>query len=195
MTQSNKTHRLVESAMMVGLATVLSLITLYQAPLGGKVTLLSMVPVLLAAYKNGPAWGFGTAFVYSLVQLLLGLNNVALVPTPAGIALCILLDYILPFTALGVVSLFGRLRIKPTASITLGAFCACLLRTAFHILSGAVVWYEITKAGNWNDFVHTVGMWTYTTVYNLSYMLPEIIITLATVPLLYSALGRFNRTD
>ena len=194
MTQSNKTQRLVESAMMVGLSTVLSLIILYEAPLGGTVTLISMVPVLIAAYKNGPAWGFGTAFVYSLLQLLLGLNNVAWVPTPAGIALCVLLDYILPFTALGVVSLFGRLQIKPTASITLGALCACLLRTAFHILSGAVVWYEITKAGNWNDFVHTVGMWTYTTVYNLSYMLPETIITLVAVPLIYTALGRFGRT-
>ena len=48
------TLRLVESAVMLGLATALSLVKIYQMPLGGSVTLCSMLPVMLIAYKYGP---------------------------------------------------------------------------------------------------------------------------------------------
>ena len=38
-------HILVESAIMIALATVLSLVKLWEMPLGGSITLLSMLPV------------------------------------------------------------------------------------------------------------------------------------------------------
>uniref|UniRef100_UPI00398A3D32 energy-coupled thiamine transporter ThiT n=1 Tax=Caproicibacter sp. TaxID=2814884 RepID=UPI00398A3D32 len=65
--------RLVESAIMLGLATVLSLIKLYQMPLGGSVTLCSMLPILLIGYKYGVKWGLLTGFTYGVIQLLLDL--------------------------------------------------------------------------------------------------------------------------
>ena len=45
-----------------------------------------------------------------------------------------------------------------------------------------MVWYAITKEQQWNDYVSTVGMWTYSTVYNLQYMVPETIIALIAAP-------------
>lgn len=184
--RSTKTRILVECAVMVALSAVLSLIKVYEAPLGGSVTLFSMAPIIVAALRHGPRWGFASAFVYSMTQLLLGLGSLSWVPTGVGVTLCILLDYILAFTALGVASFF-----KPDANasykkrivmIVIATFTVCVLRFVSHLFSGAVVWYEITKAGQWNELVMKTGMWTYSTIYNASYMIPETIITLIAVP-------------
>lgn len=184
--QSNKTRTLVECAVMVALSAVLSMIKVYEAPLGGSVTLFSMAPIIVVGLRHGPKWGIATAFVYSITQLLLGLGSLSYVPTPAGIVLCILLDYIIAFTVLGAASFF---RLPADASykkrlllIALAALSACVLRFVSHYLSGVVVWYEITKEGQWNDLVLKTGMWTYSAIYNASYMLPETVITIVAAP-------------
>jgi len=171
---------------MVALSAVLSMIKVYEAPLGGSVTLFSMAPIIVVGLRHGPKWGIATAFVYSITQLLLGLGSLSYVPTPAGIVLCILLDYIIAFTVLGVASFFrppaDATYKKRLALIVMASLAACALRFLSHLLSGAVVWYEITKAGEWNDLVMRTGMWTYSTIYNASYMLPETVITIVAAP-------------
>lgn len=179
---SRGTYVLVECAVMVALATVLSMLKIYDAPLGGSVTLFSMVPIILVALRHGFVWGSSTAFVYSLTQLLLGLSAVAYVPTPVGIVLCVLLDYIVAFTVLGLAGSFKKVFSKPLAGVITGIVLACLLRYVSHVFSGAIVWYEITKTGGWNDYVNKVGMWTYSLVYNAQYMVPETLITLVAAP-------------
>ena len=52
-------------------ASALSFFVLYKMPLGGSVKLCAMLPILLVAIKNGPKWGFGTAFCHGLLQMLL----------------------------------------------------------------------------------------------------------------------------
>ena len=52
--------RLTESAVMIALATILSLFKLVDLPYGGSITLASMLPVLLIAYRYGTAWGLLT---------------------------------------------------------------------------------------------------------------------------------------
>ena len=91
--QNKKTslYVLAESAIMVALATVLSMVKVYEAPYGGSVTLLSMAPIIILSMRRGVKTGLLAGFVYSVIQLLLGLNNVAWVPTPMGIVLCCLL--------------------------------------------------------------------------------------------------------
>ena len=127
-------------------------------------------------------FGLAAGFVYSVTQLLLGIGNVAYVPSVSGIILCILFDYIVAFTLLGLAGIFNRFKLKPIVSVICGILFVCILRYISHILSGAVVWYEITKLGGWNDYVQTVGMWTYSLVYNIKFMLPETIITLVAAP-------------
>ena len=51
-----------------------------------------------------------------------------------------------------------------------------------------MVWYEITKEGDWNEYVHQVGMWLYSLVYNLQYMVPETILLLVAVPAMVTVL-------
>lgn len=174
--------------MLVALATVLSMIKVWEAPLGGSVTLFSMVPIIICSIVHGVKMGLFSAFAYSLVQLLLGIGTVAYVPDPVGIVLCILLDYILAFTVLGLAGVFGKKRFFKNekaslyTNVALGSLVVVTLRFVFHVLSGAVVWYSITKAGEWNEAVFRYGKWTYSLVYNATFMVPEIILTMVAVP-------------
>ena len=144
-TRRQKIRRLCECSMMIALATVLSMIKIYEAPLGGSVTLFSMVPILICGYVYGAKTGFATAFVYSVIQLLFGIGTVAYVPDPLGIVLCILLDYTFAFSVLGIAGLFRKLHLTASEeknryiNLTLGSLSALILRFALHILSGKVI--------------------------------------------------------
>ena len=73
MTQSFKTKRLVESALMIALSTILSFIIIFRLPFGGSITACCMLPVILAAYRYGTKWGLVTAFAFSLIQGIQGI--------------------------------------------------------------------------------------------------------------------------
>ena len=190
----SKTRVLVECAIMIAVATVLSAFAkLYEAPLGGSVTLASMSPIIIISYHHGIKWGVESALLYSIIQLLLGVGSVAYVPTAIGIVLCVLLDYVIAFTIIGFAGIFKKLFKNEYAAVTVGTFAVCIARFACHVLSGAVVWYEITKAGQWNDVVNRFGMWTYSLIYNTQYMLPETVITVIATPLIYMVVKQIDR--
>ena len=50
------TERLVVSAVLIALATVLSLFQPLRLPAGGGITILSMLPIVLISYRYGMAW-------------------------------------------------------------------------------------------------------------------------------------------
>ncbi len=56
-----KTRRLTESALLIALGTVLALLTNYlpflNLPYGGSITIFSMVPLVLIAFRFGMVWG------------------------------------------------------------------------------------------------------------------------------------------
>lgn len=175
MSQVNqKTRQLVEGAMLVALATVLSYIRIFKLPWGGSVTLLSMLPIFVYSIRWGVKPGLLVSFVYSLVQfgqgVIDGLFGWGL--TPASLIACILIDYILAFTVLGVAGMFRK---KETAGNIAGVVLASVLRFVFHFLSGVVIWHSYGEL--WDGF-STDNSILYSLLYNGAYMLPELIITL-----------------
>lgn len=200
--QKQKTKILAECAMMIALGTVLSLIKVYEAPFGGSVTLLSMAPMILLSFRRGVKVGLPAAFVYSILQLVLGLNNVAWVPSADGRVLCILFDYIFAFTVLGLAGLAaytpGQELSGNNASlnqVVIGTLAVVLLRFLCHLVSGAVIWYALDLdwyADDPSHIVHRYGAWLFSFFYNGGYMLPEAIETVIGVPLLYKALAKFR---
>ena len=48
---------MAESAIMLALATVLSIFKLYELPYGGSITIASMLPLLIIAYRYGTGLG------------------------------------------------------------------------------------------------------------------------------------------
>ena len=198
-TNSSRTHILTESAIMVALATVLSMLKIWEAPYGGSVTILSMAPIIVLSMRRGVKVGLFAGFAHSLIQLLLGLGTVAYVPTPMGIVVCVLTDYILPFTLLGLGGLFRDMKFTKNATTNLflaaalGALLVTLLRYACHIVSGAVIWYALDLEWYADDPSHIVfqyGPWMFSIIYNGGFMIPEIITTVIGTPILTKALSK-----
>lgn len=171
--KNSKTLALVEGAIMVALATVLSFIRVYKLPWGGSITLLSMLPIAVYSIRRGVKAGLGAAFVFSLVQFaqgaLDGLFGWGL--TPVMLVACILLDYILAFTVLGFAGIF---RNKGAAGKLFGTMFALFLRFACHFGSGVIIWKSFGEL--WDGFA-TDNTYLYSFLYNGSYMLPEMIFT------------------
>ena len=201
MTRVQKITILVESAMMVALGTVLSLIKVYEAPFGGSVTLLSMAPVILLSLRRGGMVGLPAAFVYSVLQLVLGLGSIAWVPSVSGQILCAVFDYLLAFTVLGLAGFAVKIPFSADDKKNLwiaaivGTLAVVLLRFACHLVSGAVIWYALDLEWYADDpghIVHKYGAWLFSLVYNAGFMVPETIETVIGVPLLAKALSRFR---
>ncbi len=162
--------RLCESAIMIALATVLSMIKFANLPFGGSVTLCSMLPLVLIAYRYRWKWGLLTGVVYGLVQMVLGANNLSYGTSALAVILIILFDYLVAFGVIGFAGVFrDKFRNQPL-EIALGSFLACALRYICHFISGWAVWYIWAPEGQ--------PAWLYSVTYNATYMIPETIVTI-----------------
>ena len=172
--QNTKTKILVEGAVMVALATVLSFIRVFKLPWGGSITLLSMLPIVLFSIRRGVSWGLIVSFVYSLVQFAQGVMDglFGWGLTPGMLIACILLDYLGAFTVLGIAGCFRK---KGLPGWIGGITLAIVLRFILHFLSGVVIWHSFGEL--WSGFA-TDNIYLYSFLYNGCYMLPELIFTL-----------------
>jgi thiamine transporter len=165
--KKQNTRRLVETAMLIALAAVLSMIKIIQMPLGGAVTLLSMLPICVISIKYGVRWGLFSAFVYSLVQIGLDFGSLMSYGMTAQIWIgCLLFDYIFAFTALGFA---GILKDKGAPGIIAGISIALALRLLSHFISGTI-FFDIWTPEGWSAPLWSIA-------YNGTYMLPELILT------------------
>ncbi|MCR5128993.1 MAG: energy-coupled thiamine transporter ThiT [Lachnospiraceae bacterium] len=172
--QNEKTKILVEGALMIALATVLSFIRVVKLPWGGSITLLSMLPIVLFSIRRGVKAGLGVSFLFALVQFVQGIMDglFGWGLTPGSLIACILLDYLLAFTVLGLAGLFRK---KGVTGWICGIALAILLRFVMHFLSGVVIWKSFGQL--WGDFF-TENTVLYSLLYNGAYMLPEMIFTI-----------------
>lgn len=177
-------YKLTLSAIFVALATVLSLIKVVKMPLGGSVTLLSMLPIVIISVMLGLKWGFGSAFVYSLIQLILGIALDGLLGwglTPVMLVGTIFLDYIVAFTVLGIAGIFAK---KGYAGICGGVALAVVLRFLSHFLSGFIIFKNLEQFELFGSlFVNRPVL--YSLAYNGFYMLPELILTTVAAVILF----------
>lgn len=162
------TEKLVVSAMFIALSTVLSVIPAIQLPLGGKATILSMLPVMLIPLRYDFKWGVLTSFVYAVIQMALSFAKVlSWGLTPIVLIAAFLLDYIFAYWVLCFAGAFKKLGYK---GHVLGVCVALVLRFLMHFISGIVLWGDIVSDG--------IGAIIYSITYNGSYMLPELIFTI-----------------
>ena len=196
-----KTKRLTESAMLLALAVVLEFVSkmfIPEMPFGGQVTLVSMLPVVLIAYRHGTKWGFVSAFAYALIEMAIGMKTVSAAFLPGyfgdgtmilnAIAMC-LLDYVLAYTLLGLGGIFRKRIQNPGLSLMCGSLVALGARYLAHFASGYILfgsyaeWF-FTQEGfpAWGAvLVDSLGPQmlgiVYSLVYNGMYMVPEILLT------------------
>lgn len=182
--KSEKLKRLAVSAIMVALASVLSLIKVWQMPLGGSVTLLSMLPIVLVSVVYGVKQGLATSFVYAVIQLFFGITMDGLLGwglTPIMLVGTIMLDYIIAFTVLGLAGFVAK---KGYLGICLGTAFAICLRFVSHFISGVVIFRQLDQFELFgNLFENSPAL--YSAAYNGLFMLPELVLTLAAVIILF----------
>ena len=164
---------------MLALATALSFCKLWEMPMGGSVTLGSMLPIFLFAIKYGPKKGVVVSFLYAGIQVAQAFiegNVFVYCETAVPFLVVLFFDYLIPFTALGLV--FSLPKLCPEKFPRLGYYISIVTLTVVrflcHLLSGATVWSQ------WTD----MNPWLYSFLYNGTFLLPELAITLVMAILL-----------
>lgn len=161
-------RRLTETGLALALVAVLNLIPpIFKMPQGGSVTAGSMVPIFFVALRWGGPWGI-------LSGILGGLINYWIDPQYFH-PVQWLLDYPVAFGMLGVAGFFRRV---PAAGIIAGG----ALRFGAHVLSGVVFFASFAPEG--------LSPLLYATIYNGSFMLPEVAISVVVTLLLLRAMAR-----
>ena len=186
-TVSKRTFNLVLAGVMIAMGTALGFVKPFELPYGGAITLCSMLPVMFFSYRCGLKWGLSAGLVFSVLQLLFGLDALKGISAMMVVG-SIFLDYILAFTVLGLAGMFrGKIK-NDAAAFTLGSFVSMMLRYFCSFLSGWVLWASFNVTADMQGFIATffpaLGNLSgtalavvYSLVYNGSYMIPEIILT------------------
>ena len=192
---NTKTQRLVLSSILIGIASVLSILPIVEMPVGGSLTLASMLPIILISYLYGVKWGFISAFSYAILQMLLGFKTVSAFFLPGdyqeswwrAILIC-LLDYIIAYMVLGFGGYF-RKNANASVALCLGSIFTVSLRYLVHVFSGALFFgqyasgfFTDTVGGEFGQLILNSSSGAglaiiYSFVYNGIYMIPEIILT------------------
>ena len=169
------TKQLVYSAVAIALAVVCSMIKLFEMPMGGSVTLLSMLFIVLIAYWYGPYVGIMTAIAYGLVQFV---TEPIFYTIPQ-----MLLDYPLAFGALGLAGFFH----KKKYGLQIGYVVGVLGRFLFSTASGVIFFASYAPEGM-NPLVYSMG-------YQASYLIPEAVVTLIiiSIPPVAKALAQVKK--
>ena len=180
--KQTKTRTLVECGLMVALAMVLSFIPIFEMPMGGSITLCSMVPIVLVSFWHGWKWGLLAGGTNGVIQLLLGIKNVMVCKTIWAAIGCISLDYLIAFTVIGLSCVFAHGWKHRLLGIGVGTAIAGLIRYLCSFLSGILLWGQYAP--------EDMPVWLYSLIYNGSYMIPEIILTVIVVVLIMKKFPR-----
>ena len=134
--------------------------------MGGSVTLLSMLFIVLIGYWYGVGPGLTAAVAYGILQLV---TNPYIVSLPQ-----MLVDYIFAFGALGLAGVFANKKY----GLVKGYIMAVIGRFFFAVLSGVVFFaaYAPVTIGN-----KTIDALIYSVTYNGSYLAAEGIITIIVI--------------
>lgn len=152
------TKKLVFSAMSLALGIVTSYIKVWEMPMGGSVTLLSMLFICLIGYWFGPKYGLVTGIAYGILQFILDPYMVSLPQ--------VLFDYPLAFGALGLSGFFSNKK----HGLQIGYIVGVLGRFIFSTLSGVIFFAAYAPEG--------MNPWVYSSLYQGTYLGTEGIITL-----------------
>ncbi len=144
---------LATMAMLIAMSAVLGYLRIFHMPQGGSVTLGSMLPLLMIAWRFGAGAGALAGFVFGLISLL----EDPFIVQPVQV----LFDYPLPFMAMGLAGLLP-------AHHYAGAALAFLGRFLCHVISGVAFFASYAPAG-------MSPLW-YSLTFNASYLVPELAI-------------------
>ena len=152
------------SAMAIALAMVTSMLKLWDMPMGGSVTLFSMLFIVLIGHWYGFGVGLTTAIAYGILQLIV---DPYIISFPQ-----MLLDYVFAFGALGLSGIFS----KSNKHLIPAYITGVLGRFVFATLSGYIFFPTFMP-----EFFDSAIL--YSICYNGAYIGAEAILTITLIAL------------
>ena len=164
---------IVEMALYIGLAVVCDMFLKIRLMANGGSISVAMLPLFLMSLRKGFIKSFiGCGLIYGFINCLIDGYGFIYYP----------LDYLMCFGSMALLGLArplimnkeNRLTIKGVISLVVGLLISCLSRLFFATVSGVVMWGTPTY---WESFV-----------YNITYLLPSLIIVIILMVALYKPL-------
>lgn len=163
-------RQMAESGILLALGFVLSILKVRLIAGGGSVTIASMLPIVILAYKYGPAWGTLCGVAHSLIQVIEGGGIAPPVQDVTSYLLVFLLDFVLAWGAVGLIAgLLRGIPGKPRTAIAAGAFFGIAGRFLCSFISGVIIWGVYAPEGQ--------SAALYSLLANGAVMIPEMLIT------------------
>ncbi|TZE82152.1 energy-coupled thiamine transporter ThiT [Calorimonas adulescens] len=167
------TRTIVYGGVCIAISFLLSYIRFYHWPQGGSITPGSMLPLFIYAYYFGPVAGITAGAAYGILQLI---------QDPYILHWAqVLLDYPLPFAALGLAGFFKD-------NFRLGILVGGFGRFFFHFLSGVIFFGSYAPPGM-SPFAYSIAV-------NGSIIGTEVAICFAIslIPQFYNAVQNLRRS-
>lgn len=180
MDKKKRVRMMTEGGIMIALSVILSNIIIYQAPNGGSISAGSMVPLLIFALRWGIVPGMLVGGLYGVLDFIL--KPYFYHPIQ------FLLDYPVAFGLLGLAGLGYIYKERENSNqyimIIIGVGLGIFGRMISHVLSGVIFFAEF--AGSQNPWIYSIG-------YNATYLVPEFIISVIILLMIWKPLKSIGR--
>lgn len=179
---SNRLLFFIEVAILTALALILDIVPFLKFkiwPMGGSIS-FAMIPVFILAFRWGLKGGLLSGFLWGILQIATG--NAYILNFWQG-----LIEYALAFTVIGLAGVFAAslhraIKNKQTKtilwSIVGGVLVGGLARFLMHFLAGIIFFGDAVPTGQ--------PAWLYSLLYNLSYMVPSMLICMVVTYFLFN---------
>lgn len=167
-----KIYQIATSGLLIALSIVLGIISkfvpFFRMPSGGGIS-LAMIPLTFSGLILGPIYGLVCGLAYSIFNMLIDGAFSWGLPS-------ILLDYFLSYSSAAICGLFRKYFYQKKAwSIIVSLTLFTSLRFICHFFSGVLLFNPYFEETN---KLFTLQAVSYSTIYNLGYLLPTLIVAL-----------------
>jgi len=178
---SNRLLFFIEVAILTALALILDIMPFLKFkiwPMGGSIS-FAMIPVFILAFRWGLKGGLLSGFLWGILQIATG--NAYILNFWQG-----LIEYALAFTAIGLAGIFANslhqaIKDENTKTILTSIVGGVLLggtaRFLMHFIAGIIFFGDAVPTGQ--------PAWLYSLLYNLSYMVPSMLICMVVTYFLF----------
>lgn len=178
---SNRLLFFIEVAILTALALILDIMPFLKFkiwPMGGSIS-FAMIPVFILAFRWGLKGGLLSGFLWGILQIATG--NAYILNFWQG-----LIEYALAFTVIGLAGIFANslhqaIKEENTKTILTSIIGGVLLggsaRFLMHFIAGIIFFGDAVPTGQ--------PAWLYSLLYNISYMVPSMLICMVVTYFLF----------
>ncbi len=159
------TKSVTYAGISVALAFALSYVRILKMPMGGAITLASLLPIMLYSYIFGVKKGVVIGAIYGVLQAI----QDPWILHPAQF----LLDYPVAFAGIGLAGILRNTKLNPRLSFPLGALIGAAFRLLSSFLSGVFAF------GSFASYYDMTSPYLYSITYNATYVLPDAALAIA----------------